>query len=381
MSVLKRQPWPQSTAVATQLHVQEPVEEEKTQYYSPARFYPARLGEVLNDRYQLATKLGHGSNSTVWLARDLNQWRWLKDKYVALKINSSIRQSQKHTARSELDTLRILSETNRHHKGWWFVSHLLDSFTLKSSSGKDHLSIILEPLREPLWIYQQRFGGVIPSDILKIMLQMILPGLDYIHFECHIIHTETDLKPDNIMVKIEDPSILEEAVRDEFENPLPRKSVRGDKPNSGCIQAEVYRPPEVILDAGYSYSADIWSLGVMLWDIIEDKNLFGNVYSVATDEYDEAGHLAHIAALLGPPPKELLDKGKRTHLFYDPGGICKGRAPTTFNFDNMLVRIHGEDKEMFIRFVKRMLKWKPEERSTAKELLQDPWLYAEFEPD
>lgn len=36
---------------------------------------------------------------------------------------------------------------------------------------------------------------------------------------------------------------------------------------------------------------------------------------------------------------------------------------------------------MFINFVKRMLKWNPAERSTAKELLQDPWLYAEFEED
>lgn len=42
------------------------------------------------------------------------------------------------------------------------------------------------------------------------------------------------------------------------------QSVRGDKPNSGCIQAEIYRSPEVVLDAGYSYSADIWSLGVMV---------------------------------------------------------------------------------------------------------------------
>lgn len=108
---------------------------------------------------------------------------------MAVKINASIRQSQKNTARSELETLRILSKTNPHHKGWWFVRHILDSFTLNSSSGKDHLSIVFEPLREPLWIYQQRFaGGVIPSDVLKLMLQMILHGLDYIHSECHIIH-------------------------------------------------------------------------------------------------------------------------------------------------------------------------------------------------
>jgi hypothetical protein len=57
-------------------------------------------------------------------------------------------------------------------------------------------------------------------------------------------------------------------------------------------------------------------------------------------------------------------------------GICKGQAPTTFNLDNMLVHMHGEDKIMFIRFVKRMLKWEPEERSTAGELLQDAWLYS-----
>lgn len=74
MSVLKHKPWPESTAVAPQLDCREPIEEEKTPYYSPAQFYPAQLGEILNGRYQLATKLGHGSNSTVWLARDLNQF-------------------------------------------------------------------------------------------------------------------------------------------------------------------------------------------------------------------------------------------------------------------------------------------------------------------
>lgn len=96
------------------------------------------------------------------------------------------------------------------------------------------------------------------------------------------------------MVKIDDPSILERDARDEYDHPLPQKhvdgriiyrsrnnygdlsaptgvvqiidfdlSVLGNIPQNGCIQAEIYRAPKVILDAGYIYSAEIWSLGVM----------------------------------------------------------------------------------------------------------------------
>lgn len=50
-------------------------------------------------------------------------------------------------------------------------------------------------------------------------------------------------------------------------------------------------------------------------------------------------------------------------------------------FETTLSNIKGEEKRVFIKFVKRMIKWQPEERSTAKELLDDPWLYSEFPQD
>jgi hypothetical protein len=47
------------------------MEEELVPGYRPSDFYPVKLGEVFNDRYQVITKLGCGVGSTAWLCRDL----------------------------------------------------------------------------------------------------------------------------------------------------------------------------------------------------------------------------------------------------------------------------------------------------------------------
>jgi serine/threonine protein kinase len=45
-----------------------------------------------------------------------------------------------------------------------------------------------------------------------------------------------------------------------------------------------------------------------------------------------------------------------------------------FDFESKTPHLSGDDKTLFINFAKRMLAWMPEERATAKELLNDPWL-------
>ena len=218
-----------------------------------------------------------------------------------------------------------------------------------------------------------------------------------------------DLKPDNVLVKIEGPSILERDALDEYENPLPRKTtddgrviylsrnnygrflapvgivqisdfgfaVSGASPQTGCIQADIYRAPEVVVDAGYTYTADIWSLGVMvslpfyaqlhaylltsrrsvkLWDLLEGKNLFT---AKGAGDYDDQIHLAEMAALMGPPPKSLLSRGRRTKMFFHPSGHLKNTDITHQlpNFEESISNLAGEEKAMFIRFAKRMMTW------------------------
>ena len=41
--------------------------------------------------------------------------------------------------------------------------------------------------------------------------------------------------------------------------------------------------------------------------------------------------------------------------------------------------MEGEEKDMFLRFMRRMLKWLPEERAEAEDLVDDEWLGGKWE--
>ncbi len=49
------------------------LEEEGNPDDDPKRFYPARIGEKIQ-KYQIVSKLGWGTGSTVWLAKDTNRF-------------------------------------------------------------------------------------------------------------------------------------------------------------------------------------------------------------------------------------------------------------------------------------------------------------------
>lgn len=53
------------------ISLSQKVEEETMPDYVPSRYYPARIGEILKEQYQIVGKLGFGASSTVWLARDM----------------------------------------------------------------------------------------------------------------------------------------------------------------------------------------------------------------------------------------------------------------------------------------------------------------------
>ncbi|KAL3605186.1 hypothetical protein FPOAC2_00128 [Fusarium poae] len=176
------------------------LEEETLPDYLPARYYPVRIGEVFVDRYQVVGKLGFGASSTVWLANDLRQ-----RCHVALKVFIRSQALGEH-AGNEIAMYKRMEQRASNHPGRSAVRTLLDSFQVKGPDG-DHLVLAHPPLWRSVEVAIRRSSPkrLPPAGVRFVMKELFL-ALEYLHDECQIIHT--DIKADNVMFGIGDPSVF-----------------------------------------------------------------------------------------------------------------------------------------------------------------------------
>ncbi|KAF4949126.1 hypothetical protein FGADI_9130 [Fusarium gaditjirri] len=134
-----------------------------------------------------------------------------------------------------------------------------------------------------------------------------------------------------------------------------------------AIQSHRFRAPEVLLGCPWSYSADIWNLGLLMWNLLEDISLFDRPAG-KDGEYDAHVHLAQMVSLLGDPPEELIKRERIYHQNFRSDLLGGGKA-----LGDTVTGLNGDEKHTFLDFASSMLQWLPEKRKTAKELLQHPF--------
>ncbi|KAH8710405.1 Serine/threonine-protein kinase SRPK [Beauveria bassiana] len=386
-----RRPWkPLSFANSgfTRLPVTQRIEEENLPDYNAARYYPTRIGEILQDRYQVVGKLGYGATSTAWLARDMHHRR-----YVTLKIyikSASIGQSME----DELRIYKRISNTATAQSGRSAVRFLLDTFKI-SGPEDQHQCLVHEPLFESVWTFLHRNPiQRLPKVMLAFILQRTFLALDCLHTEC---------QADNIMFEFSEQSVLVDFEQGELQAPCPRKELEGRyiymsrelkmPKNLGApvlcdfgsavdggvdhledVQPNIYRAPEVILEVPWTYSVDIWNVGCMIWDIFEGGSLFTG-QDPELNVYRSRAHLAEMISLLGPPPPDFIARGQLSHKFFTEGRFSALETKLNpVSLEQRETTLSGEDKADFLRFMSRMLQWEPEKRSSAKSLAQDDWI-------
>lgn len=184
-------------------------DEEDSEDYCKGGYHPVTVGEVFKDgKYKVVRKLGWGHFSTVWLSKDNTT-----GKHVALKVV----RSAAHYTETAIDEIKLLNkivQAKPDHPGRKHVVSLLDSFEHKGPNGV-HVCMVFEVLGENLLGLIKRWNHRgIPMQLVKQITKQVLLGLDYLHRDCGIIHT--DLKPENVLIEIGDvEKIVKSIVKDE----------------------------------------------------------------------------------------------------------------------------------------------------------------------
>ena len=153
---------------------------EDLEGYQPGGYHPVHIGELYsNGRYRIVHKLGFGSYSTVWLARDHHT-----NSYVALKI--IVAETSEHSFENRV-WRHLQQNPAEKHVGICFVASLLDEFYIDGPNGR-HLCLVSEPAR--CSVADSKEGSIIwmfPLDVARAIAAQAILGVQIMH-QSGVIH-------------------------------------------------------------------------------------------------------------------------------------------------------------------------------------------------
>ncbi|KAK2873766.1 hypothetical protein FQN49_002094 [Arthroderma sp. PD_2] len=349
------------------------------------KFYPIRIGEVINQTYRIDHKLGHGGFSTVWMANDLKNKR-----DVALKIMAS-EDSGEHEYSIQQEIKRSVKDTSN------LVTYI-ETFLLR---GKDfnHRALVY-PLHGPS--LDSLVGREIPMASRMSAARQLLEALANLH-EGGIVHRDINNK--NVMWGIAPLENLDRAAKYKvlgrpLKLPIPDKPWRqgevvapitipdnlrteefylgdfGLAMKLGSPIAQQGRPPihfcspERLHNHDPSFACDIWSY----------MCIFTELYAGFTPFHTWAngGVITTMVRLAGPLPAQwkgdYCTPDKALDSWYDQDN--KPEPEPESNLEALILRGRPNaspvERKHALSILSRGFSTSPEKRPTAAQLLHDP---------
>ncbi|RQW11383.1 serine/threonine protein kinase, partial [candidate division KSB1 bacterium] len=218
------------------------------------------LPETLNSRYQILGKLGSGGMASVIKARDIKLKR-----LVALKFLSSDRLGDKRSIDRLVLEAQTISKLNHPN-----ICILHDILEYKNT----HFLVMELVEGETLRAILNRVKVLPAEEAIQLAIQ-IATALKVAH-DSGIIHR--DIKPENIMitpdghVKVMDFGLAK--LRDSTEDATSSSTYSGLKSESGLYGTDAYMSPEQIDNLPLDEKTDIFSLGIVIYEMVTGRNPF-----------------------------------------------------------------------------------------------------------
>ncbi len=245
-------------------------------------------------RYELITRIGQGGMAEVYLAKGFMAEGLYK--LLALKKIHSAFSDNAQFASMFVEEAKVAAGLNHQNIVQVFdFGRLEDTYYLVMEyvDGLD-LAQVLRKLRKE--------GGSITPGLAAYIVQRVAAGLDYAHRKkdatgkpLDIVHR--DISPQNILVsfdgavKITDFGIAR---------------VRGQQEEEGVVKGKfAYMAPEQAMGQAVDQRADVYSAGVVLYELLADKTPFGHLKGKDVLEAVRRSEIPPIADLAPDVPDEL----------------------------------------------------------------------------
>ena len=201
-------------------------------------------GSKINDRYQIIKTLGEGGMANVYLAHDT-----ILDRNVAVKVlRGDLASDEKFVRRFQREALSASS-----------LSHpnIVEMYDVGEDDGQYYIVMEYVDGKTLKQVLKQR-GHLSVSEVVDIMLQ-VTDGMAHAH-DAYIIHR--DIKPQNIMIL---PNGMIKIT--DFGVATALNSTQLTQTNSvmGTVH---YLPPEQASGKGSTIRSDIYSMGIMMYELL-----------------------------------------------------------------------------------------------------------------
>lgn len=262
---------------------------------SPPSIYlpPERIGP-----YERQQFLGRGGMGAVWKYLRVDTGQPMAVKFLHLNLHDPLYEQLRQRFASEISTLARLRHPNIvsfHDAGalddgtQWLVMDFVEEFR--------HGMSFTEYCRQP--------SSTIQNQLL--LFRTVCQAVLYAHHQ-GVIHR--DLKPSNILIaKDSTPRIVDFGIARQLQDISQVEDATGP---TGRIMTPGYAPPEWKRHGQVSVATDVYSLGVILYEVLAGRHPYKKSVQTANSRIDSLTDPLDVDSMTKPPQKPSTASGRET---------------------------------------------------------------------